>query len=136
MSYSGPDHLALPGRPVALRRLFENPVDNALRYGGEAKATVQRMDGNAEVMSDDRGPGIPEALRERVFDPCSRVEASRSREAGGSGLGLAVVRAIVQPHDGTIGLEDRPGGGLRVRLTLPLGAADSTSESAGAAEDW
>ena len=121
VSYDGPDRLALPGRPVALRRLFENLLDNALRYSGEAKAVLHWVNGRAEVRIDDRGPGIPEALRERVFDPFFRLDASRSRDTGGSGLGLAVVRAIVQRHDGTIRLEDRPGGGLRVRVTLSLG---------------
>ena len=119
-SYDGPDRLTLRGRPVALRRVFENLLDNALRYGGEAAVSLRQADGRAEVRIEDRGPGIPEALRERVFDPFFRVEASRSRDTGGSGLGLAVVRAVVQRHDGEIALEDRPGGGLRARVMLPL----------------
>ena len=119
-SYDGPDRLSLQARPVALRRVFENLLDNALRYGGEADLSLRQEDGRAEVRIDDRGPGIPRSLRERVFDPFFRVEASRSRDTGGSGLGLAVVRAIVQRHDGEIALEDRPGGGLRVRVALPL----------------
>ena len=125
VSCEGPEALSLPGRPVALRRLFENLIDNALRYGGEAKVALTSGEGQAEALIDDPGPGIPEALRERVFDPFYRVEASRSRDTGGSGLGLAVVRAIVQRHDGAIQLEDRPGGGLRVRVTLPLGTSPS-----------
>ena len=119
-SYDGPDRLTLRGRPVALRRVFENLLDNALRYGGEAAVSLRQADGRAEVRIEDRGSGIPAALRERVFDPFFRVEASRSRDTGGSGLGLAVVRAVVQRHDGEIALEDRPGGGLRARVTLPL----------------
>ncbi len=119
-SYDGPDRLTLQARPVALRRVFENLLDNALRYGGEAEVSLRQADGRAEIRIDDRGPGIPRSLRERVFDPFFRVEASRSRDTGGSGLGLAVVRAIVQRHDGGIVLEDRPGGGLRVRVLLPL----------------
>ncbi len=119
-SYDGPDRLTLQGRPVALRRVFQNLIDNALRYGEEAGVSLRQADGWAEVQIDDRGPGIPPELRERVFDPFFRVEASRSRDTGGSGLGLAVVRAIVQRHDGEIALEDRPGGGLRVRVLLPL----------------
>ena len=119
-AYDGPDRLTLRGRPVALRRVFENLLDNALRYGGEAAVSLRQADGRAEVRIEDRGPGIPAALRERVFDPFFRVEASRSRDTGGSGLGLAVVRAVVQRHDGEIALEDRPGGGLRARVALPL----------------
>ena len=119
-AYEGPDRLTLRGRPVALRRVFENLLDNALRYGGEAAVSLRQADGRAEVRIEDRGPGIPAALRERVFDPFFRVEASRSRDTGGSGLGLAVVRAVVQRHDGEIALEDRPGGGLRARVALPL----------------
>ena len=119
-SYDGPDRLTLRGRPVALRRVFENLLDNALRYGGEAGVSLRQAEGRVEVRVDDRGPGIPASLRERVFDPFFRLESSRSRDTGGSGLGLAVVRAIVQRHDGDIALEDRPGGGLRVRVALPL----------------
>lgn len=119
-AYEGPDRLTLRGRPVALRRVFENLLDNALRYGGEAAVSLRQADGRAEVRIEDRGPGIPAALKERVFDPFFRVEASRSRDTGGSGLGLAVVRAVVQRHDGEIALEDRPGGGLRARVALPL----------------
>lgn len=119
-SYDGPDRLTLRGRPVALRRVFENLLDNALRYGGEAAVSLRQADGRAEVRIEDRGPGIPAALKERVFDPFFRVEASRSRDTGGSGLGLAVVRAVVQRHDGEIALEDRPGGGLCARVMLPL----------------
>ena len=123
-SYDGPDRLTLHGRPVALRRVFQNLIDNALRYGEEAGVSLRQADGWAEVQIDDRGLGIPPELRERVFDPFFRVEASRSRDTGGSGLGLAVVRAIVQRHDGEIALEDRPGGGLRVRVSLPLGGLE------------
>ncbi len=122
VSYEGPDRLALLGRPLALRRVFENLVDNALGYGGEARLTLGRAEGRAEVCIDDRGPGIPPALRERVFDPFFRVEPSRNRETGGAGLGLAVVRAILQRHGGAIHLEDRSGGGLRARVLLPLEA--------------
>jgi len=119
-SYDGPDRLGLLGRPVALRRCFANLIDNALRYGGEAEVALAVSEGEAIVSVADRGPGIARELRERVFDPFFRVEASRSRETGGSGLGLAVVRAIIQRHGGSIVLDDRAGGGLLVTVTLPL----------------
>ena len=62
-SYDGPDRLTLRGRPVALRRVFENLLDNALRYGGEAAVSLRQADGRAEVRIEDRGPGIPAALQ-------------------------------------------------------------------------
>ena len=69
---------------------------------------------------DDTGPGIPEPEREKVFLPFYRLESSRSRDTGGTGLGLSVARTIVRGHGGDIGLSDRDGGGLKVTVTLPL----------------
>ena len=69
----------------------------------------------------DRGPGIAEADREKVFAPFHRIEQSRSRETGGTGLGLALARDIVRGHGGDITLGDRDGGGLLARVTLPRG---------------
>jgi len=68
---------------------------------------------------EDKGPGIPEADRLRVFEPFVRLESSRNREGGGTGLGLTLVKAIAEGHGGQITLENRPGGGLRARMTLP-----------------
>ncbi len=120
-SYDGPDRLPFHGRMTALRRAFTNLVDNAVAYGGAAR--VRLVDGASEVTVtvDDDGPGLPEAERERVFDPFYRVEGSRSRETGGVGLGLAVVRAAARAHGGEIRLANRPEGGLRATVTLPRG---------------
>jgi signal transduction histidine kinase len=71
----------------------------------------------------DRGPGIPEGELERVFDPFYRLEGSRSRSTGGSGLGLGIARNIARAHGGELTLRNRPGGGLEARLTLPRPAA-------------
>ena len=117
--YEGPLHLACNGRPVALRRAFANLVDNAVAYGSEATVTLLQLDGVVEVTVGDRGPGIPESLRERVFAPFFRGEPSRSRDTGGTGLGLTIARAVVDRHGGSIALEDRAGGGLLVRVRLP-----------------
>ena len=68
----------------------------------------------------DNGPGIPEDRREKVFQPFFRLETSRSRETGGTGLGLSSARAILRRHGGEITLHDAPKVGLRVRVTLPL----------------
>ena len=72
-----------------------------------------------EIVVDDDGPGIPDKDRTRVFEPFVRLEASRSAETGGSGLGLTLVKAIAEGHGGAIRLENRSGGGLRARLSLP-----------------
>ena len=117
--YDGPDRLTVECRPAALKRVFANLIDNAVRYGGEALVTLSQADDGVEVTVADRGPGIPASKREQVFAPFFRLETSRSRETGGSGLGLAVARTIVHGHGGDITLEDRPGGGLLVRVSLP-----------------
>jgi len=67
----------------------------------------------------DDGPGIPAADRTRVFDRFVRIDTDRSREAGGTGLGLAIVAEIVAAHRGTVGIDERSGGGTRVTVTLP-----------------
>ena len=76
---------------------------------------------------DDDGPGIAAADRERVFDRFVRLDANRSRSAGGAGLGLAIVREIVAAHHGSVSITDRPGGGTRVTVQLPLAYAPDSS---------
>ena len=73
-----------------------------------------------EIDIDDEGPGIPEAELSRVLEPFYRIEESRSRETGGVGLGLAITQSIVQAHGGTLTLSNRPTGGLRASIALPL----------------
>jgi signal transduction histidine kinase len=107
------------GRPLALRRCLTNLVENAVRYGQEAAIEVE--DGAQEVVVRvrDRGPGIPAGELERVFEPFYRGETSRSRETGGTGLGLGIARNIARAHGGDIVLRNLPGGGLEVVVTLP-----------------
>jgi two-component system OmpR family sensor kinase len=116
----GEGPVVINGDPIGLRRLVANLLDNAVKFGGSAHARVYASDGSAVVEVDDNGPGVPEAERERVFEPFHRGEPSRSRETGGAGLGLAVVRSIARAHGGDAALENRIGGGLRARATLPL----------------
>jgi signal transduction histidine kinase len=94
-------------------------MENAIKYAGAARAALTEKDGQVVITIDDDGPGIPETEFERVFAPFVRLEASRNRETGGSGLGLSVARASARAHGGDILLENRPEGGLRVRLSLP-----------------
>lgn len=112
--------LFLDGDPVALRRLFTNLIENAIRYGGGRPTVSASENGkHLRVIVDDDGPGIPANERELVFEPFYRRESSRNRETGGSGLGLAIAKQIVELHDGSIDLADAPARGLRVIVNLP-----------------
>ena len=119
VDWQGAAPLILPARPVALRRALRNLIDNACRYGGGAEIVLERDASMARIEVRDHGPGIPEDRLASVFDPFVRLEASRSRETGGTGLGLAIVHGIAQAHGGTVSLENRAGGGLCARLSLP-----------------
>lgn len=105
--------------PRALARLLQNLVDNAIRYGGQAEIEVQPLGDEIELRVGDRGPGLPTADLERLFEPFVRGDPSRARDSGGTGLGLAIARNIAQSLGGRLWLEPRPGGGLLARLRLP-----------------
>jgi signal transduction histidine kinase len=107
------------GRPMGLRRCLVNLIDNAVKYGHNARVTVERVKGAARIRIRDSGPGIDAAELARVFEPFYRVESSRSRESGGTGLGLTIARNIAEQHGGTIKLANHPEGGLEVELMLP-----------------
>jgi signal transduction histidine kinase len=119
VTLSGHAGLALLGRPLDLRRCLVNLIDNAVKYGHAARVTVDRINGAARIRIRDAGPGIPAAELARVFDPFYRVESSRSRESGGTGLGLTIARNIAEQHGGSIVLANHPEGGLEVTLMLP-----------------
>lgn len=114
------EKVVLEGDPMALRRLFSNLLDNAVKFGGRARARVFREETHAIVEIDDDGPGIPNQDCERVFEPFYRREPSRNRQTGGAGLGLAIVRSIARGHGGDVALFNRSGGGLTARVQLPL----------------
>jgi signal transduction histidine kinase len=101
----------------ALQRLFVNLVDNAVKYGGQARISLGRDGGDAVVRVSDPGPGLTPEEIERVFEPFYRVETSRSRETGGIGLGLSVARSIARAHGGDVNLTS--GGGLTAIVRLP-----------------
>lgn len=119
VTIGGPTQLAFEGRRWALKRAFTNLVENAVKYGGLAEIELRVAHAELVVTIEDRGPGIPEDALEQVFTPFYRVEGSRSRDTGGTGLGLAVARTVVRGHGGEITVANRPEGGLRQTVTLP-----------------
>ncbi len=119
VTYFGPDKLIYEGRPIGLKRAFTNLIENGINYGEKVAVRVETKETIIHICFEDQGPGIPDHLRENVFAPFYRIEGSRNRETGGTGLGLSVARTIIRRHGGDILLEDGPGGGLRARVTLP-----------------
>jgi signal transduction histidine kinase len=111
------------GRSQALKRCLQNLLDNALAYGRRAEITVRDEGGTVNIAISDDGPGIPESEMEKVFEPFYRVEGSRNRNSGGSGLGLSIARNIAQAHGGSVKLRNLATGGLEATLRLPRGAA-------------
>jgi signal transduction histidine kinase len=106
-------------QPGALKRALTNLLENAVKYGKQARAAIRSTPQVIEITIDDEGPGIPEEELPRVFQPFYRVEGSRSRETGGIGLGLAIALSVVQAHGGELALANRSAGGLRAKITLP-----------------
>jgi signal transduction histidine kinase len=112
--------IALPVHITWLRRGLRNLIANAVRYAGGAEVTLLREGGHAVLRVDDRGPGIPSERIADMMEPFTRGEASRNRETGGAGLGLTLARAIAEQHGGELVLANRPEGGLRAEIRLPL----------------
>ena len=106
--------------PAALKRMLDNLVGNALRYGSSAHLALTVRDAHAHVAVDDTGPGIAPEQLTRVFEPFYRIESSRNRSTGGGGLGLYIARDLAQRAGGQLTLQNRPEGGLRAELVLPL----------------
>ncbi|MFN4156651.1 MAG: ATP-binding protein [Paracoccaceae bacterium] len=119
------DPVTLPLRRVPIRRALRNLLENAQRYGGRVEVSLRQTPQGVEIRIEDRGAGIPEADLERVFDPFTRLETSRSRDTGGIGLGLPIARAILRAHGGDVRLSNRPEGGLRALVTLPQDPASA-----------
>ena len=101
-----------------------NLVENAIKYGAKADVSLVPDKTGIAIHVDDNGPGIPAHQMKRIFQPFVRLEESRSKETGGFGLGLSIARSIVHGHGGDITLANRPEGGLRATITLPLMATE------------
>jgi signal transduction histidine kinase len=108
------------GNPSQLRQMLRNLLDNAVRYAREEiRVGLETMREQVILVIEDDGPGIPPQERKRIFDRFARVEESRSRSVGGTGLGLAVVQGIVQRHGGKITVGRAGIGGARFEVILP-----------------
>jgi two-component system phosphate regulon sensor histidine kinase PhoR len=119
----GPGADSLRGDPAKLHDALRNLVANAITYSPEhttIRIGAGRADGSVALSVSDEGPGIPEEDLSRVFERFYRVDKSRARDPGGTGLGLAIVKHLIELHRGSVRAENRPEGGTRVTITLPL----------------
>ena len=115
--------LVLNGDEELIKRMILNLLDNAIKYtpkGGEISVTLARQNGDAHIVVSDTGIGIPQADQLHVFDRFYRVDKARSRELGGAGLGLSIVRWIVEVHGGKISIDSELGRGSKFIVELPL----------------
>ena len=108
------------GDRLALRRIVSNLIDNAVKYGQAAHLSLEADPKMVLLTVDDEGAGIPAELREELFEPFVRLETSRNRRTGGAGLGLAIVRNLIEAQGGSVAIGDNPTGGARFTVTLPL----------------
>ena len=112
-------NITMRGSDILIYRMVYNLVENAIKYNhvdGQVIVTAYQEENHVHLSVEDTGSGIPEELKERVFEPFFRVDKSRSRELGGVGLGLALVREIVRVHDGSITVRSNPSGGTVFEL--------------------
>lgn len=109
-----------PVKINAFKRALTNLVDNSVRHADNISIRLGTRGEMAEFIIDDDGPGIPQDQREEVFRPFFRIEGSRNPATGGVGLGMTIARDAIRSHGGDVALEDAPGGGLRVKVSLPL----------------
>ncbi len=112
--------ILLTGRPTALKRSFENIIQNGLTYGNKVEINTQKGNNRAIIIIEDDGPGIPEDQYKNVFKPFFRLDKSRSLNQSGVGLGLAIVEDIVNSHGGNIQLNKSKYNGLQVKIFLPF----------------
>jgi signal transduction histidine kinase len=120
VSYAGPPRLTYACRPRALSRAITNIVENAVKHGRNVTVGLSRTTPDQiEIEVLDDGPGIPSALRTKVFEPFFKADDARSRDNGGFGLGLSIARDIIKRHGGGIEMRPREPSGLRVLLVLP-----------------
>jgi signal transduction histidine kinase len=124
--YAGPDHADIWGVPVSLKRAFRNLIDNAVKYGGVARVSLDVNGGIVRVVIADDGPGIaPERVDEALM-PFRRLENARSGVIPGAGLGLTIARDVIVSHGGTMVFRNAATGGLRVEVNFRAFSGDSS----------
>jgi signal transduction histidine kinase len=107
-------------RPQSIKRCLSNLIENAIKYGGVARVSVMQSPNSLHIVVSDEGPGVPTEELERLFDPFYRLEVSRNRDHGGTGLGLTIARSIVDQHGGTLILKNGVTQGLECHLEFPF----------------
>lgn len=119
VNFSGPEHLPIRAKSIALQRALMNIVENAVKYGKRARIYVAEQHGAIEIAVEDDGPGIPEPLHAEIFEPFRRLPQSPRNAIDGTGLGLTVARSLIRGLGGDITLANRHEGGLRVTISIP-----------------
>ena len=114
------DKIKTSGRPLQIKRAFQNIIDNSLRYSKKIKISIKSIEEGCEIIFDDDGPGIPNKNYEDVFKPFFTLDPSRNKLKGESGLGLSISRDIIRSHGGDIKLDQSKYGGLKTTISLPI----------------
>ena len=114
------ENIILKARPTALKRSFENVINNGLTYGKKVSVKIQKSSNRVIILIEDDGPGIPSDQYKNVFKPFFRLDKSRSLNQSGVGLGLAIVEDVINSHGGSIQLGKSKLNGLQVKISLPF----------------
>jgi two-component system phosphate regulon sensor histidine kinase PhoR len=126
ISSNAPNEVVVEGDRARIKQVIVNLLDNAIKYtptGGKIRLSVNARDGNAVLEVEDTGIGIPAAARPHIFERFFRVDKARSRELGGAGLGLSIVKSICAAHGGQVDFQSTEGVGSRFKVELPLARA-------------
>nr|WP_228550652.1 ATP-binding protein [Endozoicomonas sp. OPT23] len=119
VSYEETSDLVVQCRLISLKRALRNLIENGVKYGDQVNVSMDKKQSSVSIQIQDHGPGIPESRMEQMFEPFTRMEASRNRDSGGIGLGLAIARNNVRSHGGDVYMKNNDTG-LLITIELPL----------------